>query len=257
MNGIKVLEVFNKYFPKDMAYSWDNVGLQVGTLNKEVNTILIALDLTKEVVNEAIENDVDLIITHHPLIFKPLKSINTDHFKGSIIESLIKYDIALYAAHTNFDVAQNGMDQILADMLGLQNKEHLETLNETAGLGIIGEIDEMSMIDFITFTKKVFNLEYAKFIGDINQQVKTVAISGGSGSINIQNAIHKQADIFITGDLTYHYAVDCKEEGLNALDVGHNIEKYFAQSLKDLLVNEGIDCDIIVSSINTNPYKLV
>ena len=96
MNGIEIINIFEALYPKDLAYNWDNVGLQIGTLNKDIGKILLSLDLTLEVVNEAINNGTELIIVHHPLIFSALKSINTDTYKGKVIEKLIKSDITLY-----------------------------------------------------------------------------------------------------------------------------------------------------------------
>ena len=140
MNGIEVIKIFETMYPRDLAYTWDNVGLQIGTLNKDVSNILLTLDLTIEVVEEAINNDIELIIVHHPLIFSALKSINTDTYKGKVIEKLIKSDITLYVAHTNFDVSNYGMNTMLANMLNLTNQEVLELTTLDEGLGKVGSV---------------------------------------------------------------------------------------------------------------------
>lgn len=257
MNGIDFRNIFESLYPKDLAYEWDNVGLQIGSLNKEISTILISLDLTIEVVKEAVDKNVDLIVVHHPLIFSPLKSINTDTYLGNLIQMLIKKDISVYVAHTNFDISNYGMNNILADMLGLKDIENLEIVTENEGLGKVGYVPKTDMESYIKHVKKVFNITDAIFIGDMNKTVERVAISGGSGSSNIYNAKRMKADLYISGDLSYHHALDCKSIGLNALDVGHNIEKHFVNQLKAILESKGVTSTIIISTVDTNPYKFV
>lgn len=253
MNGAKFKKIFEEHFPLDLAYSWDNVGLQVGTLNKEITNILVSLDLTKEVLDEALNMRCNLIVIHHPVIFSPIKKILTDTYLGSLIAKAIKYDIALYVAHTNFDISKIGMNQNLADLLGLRNQEVLEYTTDDLGLGRIGEIDEIPLDDFITHVKKVFQLDSVKLIGNTKKTVETVAISGGSGSSLLKNRILRDVDVFITGDISYHHALDALNAGLTVLDVGHNIEKLGLIQLQAFL-NEKINTNVYLSKINTNPY---
>lgn len=257
MKGIDVINIFESIYPKHLAYEWDNVGLQVGSLSKQVKTILLTLDVTSEVIDEAIDNEVDLIVVHHPLIFSPIKRINTDTYKGKQIEKLIKNDITLYVAHTNFDISNKGMNLILANMLNLKNQQILDYTTENEGLGRIGEIQECDMQTTIDFIKKTFNVKNARFIGNINSKVSKIAISGGSGSSNIYNAKNMEADLYVTGDLSYHHAQDVLAIGLNAIDIGHNIEKFFVSELRSILKDAGITSNILVSKIDTNPYKFV
>jgi dinuclear metal center YbgI/SA1388 family protein len=124
-NGHEVIQLFESMYPKHLAVDGDKIGLQIGALNKTVQHVLIALDVTETVVDEAIEKGCNLIIAHHPLIFHPLKSIQTDKPYGRIIEKCLKYDIAVYAAHTNVDVAKGGVNDLLAEALGLTDTEVL------------------------------------------------------------------------------------------------------------------------------------
>lgn len=257
MNGIDVIKTFELLYPRDLAYNWDNVGLQVGTLNKKINNILLSLDLTLEVVEEAISNNIELIIVHHPLIFQAMKSIDTDSYKGKLIEKLIKSDITLYVAHTNFDVSNYGMNSILANMLSLKNQEVLEFTTEDEGLGKVGVINSTPMKEYISIVKNTFKVNNARFIGDLNGIVSKVAITGGSGSSTIQVASDNSVDLLITGDISYHHAHDALAIGLNILDIGHNIEKYFVNELKNILIDKGITSNIVISKINTDPYKFV
>jgi len=257
MNGIEIVNIFEQLYPKDLAYNWDNVGLQIGTINKDINNVLLTLDLTLEVVEEAIENKNELIIVHHPLIFSPLKSIKTDTYKGKIIEKLIKSDIALYVAHTNFDVSAYGMNTMLANMLNLQNQEVLELTTEDEGLGKVGTVNSIVMKDYINTVKDTFKVNNARFIGDINKIVNKVAITGGSGSSTINSASNNGVDLLITGDISYHHAHDALAINLNVLDIGHNIEKFFVNELKNILKDKGVKANILISKINTDPYKFV
>ncbi|PLR93838.1 Nif3-like dinuclear metal center hexameric protein [Bacillus sp. T33-2] len=125
VNGHEIIHLFEQYSPKGLAMEGDKIGLQVGALNIPVKNVMIALDVLEEVVDEAIEKDVQLIIAHHPPIFRPLQKISTDSSSGRIISKLIKNDIAVYAAHTNLDVAAGGVNDLLADAIGLENQEVL------------------------------------------------------------------------------------------------------------------------------------
>ncbi|MBW8348134.1 Nif3-like dinuclear metal center hexameric protein [Bacillus sp. IITD106] len=137
INGYEFIQLFEEFAPKEYALEGDPIGLQIGTLNKPIQNVMVALDVLEEVVQEAVEKKVDLIIAHHPLIFRPLKNIHTDKASGKIIEMLIKHDITVYAAHTNLDVAPGGVNDMLADALGLKNTSVLvptyeETLKKLA-----------------------------------------------------------------------------------------------------------------------------
>ena len=144
MRGSDFKSIFENLYPTEFAYSWDNVGLQVGTFKKEINNILISLDLTEDVIEDAINKKCELILVHHPLIFSPLKTILTDNFKGKALELLIKNDISLYVAHTNFDIAKDGMNDILSNILNFEGVEVLQNiLNfKDEGLGKTGYVKE-------------------------------------------------------------------------------------------------------------------
>src|SRR5699024_4500534 len=163
----KVIDLFEEWVPKHLASDWDNVGLQIGNLGSPVNKIMVTLDVTEEVVKEAIDLDVNLIISHHPLLFKPLKQINLSQPIGRIIQLLIKHDITVYSAHTNLDIVQGGVNDLIADALNLQKTKilipeqqeklfklhayvpvnHLEEVDQALtriGVGQMGEYQECS-----------------------------------------------------------------------------------------------------------------
>jgi dinuclear metal center YbgI/SA1388 family protein len=130
VNGYEIIQVFESFSPKNLAMEGDKIGLQIGNLSRKVENVMIALDVLEEVVDEAISKNVQLIIAHHPLIFRPLNRITADDYNGRLIEKLIKHDIAVYAAHTNLDVAKGGVNDLLAEALGLSNTEVLYPTHE-------------------------------------------------------------------------------------------------------------------------------
>lgn len=131
-NGYEIIQLFEQFAPKHLAMEGDPIGLQIGTLNKPIHTVMIALDVLEEVVDEAIAKKVDLIIAHHPPLYRPLKQIVTDQAQGRIVEKCLKHDIAIYAAHTNLDIAEGGVNDWLAEALGLQEVDVLVPTYEEA-----------------------------------------------------------------------------------------------------------------------------
>jgi len=252
MNSVEVIRYFEESYPLDLAYDWDNCGLQVGTLNNKVERILVTLDITKNVVKEAIKNKVDLIISHHPLMFKPMKNIVFDSPRGWIIKNLIQNNIAVYSAHTNFDQADGGMNDILAKALGIKTPL---LLDEVDNIGRYGSVDQVDFPDFVNEVKRNFNLKTVKVIGNTKKTVKTVGISGGSGSHHMYAAKKRNCDVYITGDITYHTALDAIQVGITLIDVGHHVEVIFIESVAETLRNKYPELGIIESIVDTNPYK--
>lgn len=249
---MKLYEITNKLnelYPESLKASYDNVGLMVGSLDMDVKCVYIALDLTREVMNDAMSKKADLIITHHPLLFHPLYSINTDKDPGSIIRDLIKYDMALYSLHTNFDSVR--MNDLLGSMLNISN---MEVLSEKENCGIIGDSSVSLFTEFISLVKKVFNLKEVEYVGCPNITIKRVALCAGAGSSMINDAYNKNASIYLTGDLSYSRALEAKRLGLNILVIPHYIEHMFSIAIKEDLEKLS-KFNIYVSEIDPNPFK--
>ncbi len=259
MNGVTIKQFFETKYPKDLAYEWDNVGLQVGTLNKEITGVLLTLDVTKDVVKEALKKRANVIIAHHPLIFKPLKNILSDSYKGSIIETLLKEDIAVYVSHTNYDLGHTGMNTVLADILGLTDTEILEYETPTHGIGKIGAFEPMPMSEAIETIKHRLNMAHGRLITNRTNDkvIKKIAISGGSGASHMAMAKFKGADLYITGDVSYHQAHDMLQMGLSTLDIGHYVEKHFTKALKQELEEAGLETPIYESAIDLDPFTYI
>ncbi len=252
MNAVEIIKYMETKYPKELAYEWDNVGLQVGTLNQAAKKVLITLDVTKEVIKEAVHKKADLIISHHPLMFKPMNAIVFDTPKGWIVKNLVKNNISLYSAHTNFDQATGGMNDILA---GAMNIKDTKLLDEQDNIGRYGEIEEMNLTDFANVLKQTFGLETVKIIGNDKKKIKTVGVSGGSGSHHMYQARMKGCDVYVTGDVTYHTALDAIQLGITIIDVGHHVEKIFVEALKSDLEKEFPEVEFLASEVDTNPYK--
>lgn len=250
----KIIDELEKIAPPNTALSFDNVGLLVGDNKKEIKNILIALDLTKDVLEEAISNDADLIITHHPLIFNPLKKINNDDPIGNLVMGLIKNDIALFASHTNLDKSIDGTNILLANKLGLSNSAFID---DESLICVVGELKTTTNA-LIEKIKEVLFLDYVRFVGDDKKQIQKVAVSTGSGdSYNLFSTCKKNGvDTLITGDLTYHTMMYAKDIGLNVIDATHfGTENIIATHLKNILANKLENVTVKASTTSENVFK--
>ncbi len=266
-NGYEVIQLFEQFSPKHLAMEWDKIGLQIGTLNKPIKRIMVTLDVLESVVDEAIVQQIDLIIAHHPPIFRPMKHV-TDDTAGRIVTKCIKNDIAVYAAHTNLDVATGGMNDWLAELLELQNTCVLvptyeeKLTGEVLGAGRIGELaSEMNLDEFAEVVKFAFDVPMVRIVGSPETIVKKVAIVGGNGNDFIYDAKKAGADVYITGDMSFHIAHDCIGIGLSVIDPGHHVEKVMKKGVSDLLTKEFTEkkwtTDVCISIVNTEPFRFV
>ena len=220
-----VMNVIEKEYPLNYALSWDNVGLLVGRDDKEVKKIYIALDATDEVIDEAVKNGADMLITHHPMIFSPIKKIHNLDFVGGRILKLIQNDISYYAMHTNFDV--KGMAQLNQECLGLTDCEVLEETAPGEGIGRVGALEgTMDLKQFAGKVKNDFEIPDVRMYGDPAAIIHRVAVSSGSGKSMIRGAIEKGADVIVTGDVDYHSAIDAVAQGIAVIDAGHYGTEY-------------------------------
>ena len=252
-----IIKEMERLAPTYLKEDFDNVGLMVGDRNKSVKKVLLALDCTLKVIEEAKEKDVDLIITHHPLIFRKPSSITTDTLQGKKIIELIKNDISLYSSHTNLDSVENGLNHTIVSLLGFEDSKLLEKnkRENTAGLGRIVLLHEESELDdFIALIKKKLNINNLRVVKG-NNKVSKIAIINGSGQDFIAKALSLGVDTIITGDTTYHFASDYKEMGINILDVGHfaSEQMVFFEVMKPIK-NKFIDIQFIESDVEEDPF---
>lgn len=263
MKKIKdIIRIMEEFAPKTLKEDFDNVGLMVGDKNKEVKKILLALDCTLDVIQEAKEKNVELIITHHPLIFRKPSSITTDTLIGKKIIELIKNDISLYSSHTNLDSAENGLNETIVNLLGYSTNELIEVnkmaRNDNEGLGRIVRLEDfIKLEDLIEDIKEKLNVKSLKLVKGC-EKVKNIAIINGSGSDFFEKAYKKGADCIITGDTTYHYASDYKELGVSIIDTGHFSSEWivFLQVINKL-TDKLQDIEILISTKSEDPYTFV
>ena len=256
----KVIELLEKQSPKRYACDWDNVGLLVGREDKEIQKIYIALDATDEAIEEAIANGADMLLTHHPMIFKGMKRVTQEDFIGRRIIRLIQNDMVYYAMHTNFDVM--GMADLAADYLGISDTRVLEitSVSETGeeGIGRYGSLKkEMTVRECCEEVKQAFSLENVKVFGDLERKVKTAAISPGSGKSVISNALQAGVDVLITGDIDHHEGIDAVAQNMTVIDAGHyGVEHIFIPYMEQYLKREAKELEIAVQPL-TFPFQII
>lgn len=256
MKGSKLIEAFEQVAPLYMAEAWDNCGMLLGSREKEIKSIYIALDATDEVIAETRDRNVDLLLTHHPLIFKPVKSITDEEFIGRRIRNLIQSDIIYYAMHTNFDVAV--MADLAAEYLELSDTEILEKTDEEHGIGKIGNLPrEMSLEELCHFVKDTFDIDSVKVFGNSEARIKRVVIMPGSGKSYIKNTIKSQAEVMITGDIDHHEGIDAVACGLTIIDAGHyGIEHIFIKYMKEYINKNFSEIKVFTEKVNV-PFKIM
>lgn len=249
--------------PKNLAESWDNVGLLVGEENVQVTGVLFTLDVTDAVLDEAIAVGANLIIAHHPPLFRGIQTIVDSNLQQRLYIKAIRHGISLYAAHTNLDVVENGMNDWLAKALNLESIDilHIDgTLPDGKGYGI-GRIGNLStpilLNDFIDTVTNAYQTSGIRYGGDDNRLIKRVAILGGAGQSYYKDAVDKGADVFVTGDVTYHVAQEMLDAGLALVDAGHYIEVIAVEQLKNYYQEYAAENNIplYTTTVNTNPFK--
>jgi len=208
----EIIQSLEQWAPLDFQESYDNSGLISGDPSQNCTGVLCSLDCTEAVVDEAIAKGCNLIVSHHPVIFKGIKQLNINNFIGSTLIKAISNNISLYAFHTNLDNVIDGVNKSLADQLQLTNRSILAPIagkldqhGQPIGAGIVGELPlETEAGSFLQWVKEKFHLSVLKHTPIVNNQLKTIALCGGSGSFLIDKAKQQKVDCFITSDLKYH-----------------------------------------------------
>ena len=215
-----ILKFMDTIAPPYMKMDWDNCGLLCGRKDKEVKKILVALDPFRNVIQEAIDLGADLIVTHHPLIFRnPLMAVNEDTETGRCILELMEHGIAAINAHTNLDLAPGGVNDVLAQTLGLQDIQIINPI-ENYGLLRCGTVAEQPLAAFLSVVKENLHCEGLRYV-DAGNPVRKVAVGGGSCADELQEALDAGCDTFVTADVKYNQFRTAYELGLNLIDAGH------------------------------------
>ena len=255
----KILEKLQDLAPDNLAEDWDNIGLQVGSIHNKVSKILLALDATQSVIEEAINIGAHMIITHHPMIFTPIKKVTKDEPIGNNIYKLIQNNISLYVMHTNLDATFGGTNDVLGNIIGLYNVEGLSPNERGMGIGRIGDIKTTTITQLTHKLKQGLNISYARIVGSPEKEVNKVAICTGSGMSFLEYAVGR-ADVFITGDVKFHEAQNAWENHIGVIDVGHyGSENIVMPKLKEYMREFMIEnnVEIVVSQINGDPFNII
>jgi dinuclear metal center YbgI/SA1388 family protein len=262
----EIISCLNEHAPFALAEPWDNVGLLVGDRFRTVTSVLIGLDPTSTLAEEAINRGADTIITHHPLIFKPLPTIDTATPTGRFIEMVIARQISVIACHTNLDSAATGVSDALGRAIGIERLQPLVpnagSSNPEHGMGRIGILEKPCVSkDFLRILGKALDLKALSVIGQIPEIISSVAICGGSGSDLAPIARDRGADLFITAEIKHNVARWAEEHGFCMIEGTHYAtERYAINLLYELLEKEQLSrgWGITVSSTTTefNPFVL-
>ncbi|WP_018658821.1 Nif3-like dinuclear metal center hexameric protein [Allofustis seminis] len=254
-----IITKIDEFAPQSLAEEWDPVGLSFGDLHQKVQKILVALDLDPITLQEAIDHDVDLVVTHHPLIFKPIQTLNALDSKRRLYIKLIERQIAVFSAHTNLDKAPAGMNEWLAQAIQLENCKVLcpDIQKPEIGYGRYGKLPQsMTIIELIQYLKEKLPIEKVRY-NEIQsgKRYSTIAILGGSGADFTSDVLKTCADLYITGDISYHQAQDMLRDGLSFIDVGHYVESIFIQKMSQLLATWSDELDWNIEVIPTQKQK--
>ena len=254
-----MLDALEQYAPLPLQDSFDNAGLQIGlTAEQEVTGALLCLDVTEAVIDEAERMGCNLIIAHHPLLFHGLKSITGKSYVERCVVKAIQKGIGIYAAHTNLDNAEGGVNYRIAEKIGLVNVAFLETKSAAipAGAGLIGELPvEEDERGFLVRLKDLFGIQCLRCNRLSGRKIRRVALCGGAGGFLLSQAIAQGADAFLTGEMRYHDYFGHDDELLIA-EMGHyESEQYTVDIFAEILEKHLPELRIVKTSYNTNPIN--
>jgi len=260
-----VLQVLEHLAPARLAEDWDNVGLQVGRRDWPVTRVLVALDVTPEVLAEAQAVAAQMLVTHHPLIFRPLKTLDLDGSAGGMLETLVVQRLAVAAAHTNLDSVAGGVNDILAERVGLTAPRVLAPNEspEGGGFGRLGALARPTTLARLAQrVKERMGLAAVRRVGPADLPVRCVAVCSGSGGGLLEAFWRSAADVLITGDLRYHDAREAELRGRGLIDIGHfeseaPVRDVLARRLADGLAAAGRAVEVVVSRVETGPFAVV
>lgn len=248
-----IVKIMDSIAPRHLAEDWDNAGFLIGRGNKPVKKIMVALDASPEVIKQAAEQKADMLITHHPPIFKPLKNISDSGWLNALLLTCIENGIAVYSAHTSLDSVLGGVNDVLAEKLGLQQVTTLVKSEDGCGaLGRVGYLPrKMEFAEFAGMVKKALGLLFVTGIS-AGKTVHKVALCGGAGSDFIAEALEHGADTYVTGDVKYHEAQNAAFSGLNLIDATHQgtelpVVTVLADKIALRLASAGFDAQVLTA----------
>ena len=270
----EIINTLEAFAPLELQEDFDNAGVQVAVnscpdaLDAQLTGVLVCLDITEQVIDEAIAKNCNMVVSHHPLIFQPLKRVCGQTYQQRCVAKAILAGITLYSAHTNLDNARGGVNHIIASMLGLNNLQWLEPRGSEGGSGVIGELPvPMTAMQLLLSLKTLFKVdalfnncrgnsafaEQKSVCGTIavEKEIRKVALCGGAGAFLMGKAREMGADAFITGEIHYH---DYFGQDMLLVEMGHyQSEQYTQELLMKIILKSCAGARVIKTSLNTNP----
>ena len=254
----EITDAIERFAPLALQEGYDNAGLVVGDPEREVGRALLAVDVTEEVLAEAEREGCDLVVTHHPIVFHPLKRLNEADYVQRCVARAVRRDIALYACHTNLDSAPGGMSWRLAEMLGVGNLRVLQPseTGDGAGFGVVGELPEaVDTVEFMRIIQRRLEVSVVRYSDIATSGVRRVAVCTGAGASLIGEARRAGADIYITADMKYNDFM-APDKALTVADIGHFESEYCAiQLIFDILSKNLCTFAVRKSERSRNPVN--
>ncbi len=252
MTAKELYEKMSLYIPRELSEEWDNDGLMCcADGSHEIKKVLLTLDVTEEICDYAIESGFDLIVSHHPLIFKPIAALNEQNHVARKLIKLLGSEIAVFSFHTRADKVSGGVNDRLCELLGVENAKPFGEGN----LGRIGDVDEMTLEDFIYKAKTILDADIVKYSDGYNS-VKRVALVGGDGKDFVADAIAAGADTYLSGRISYNIMEEAAELGINLVEAGHYFtEQPLMEFFKDILTK--LDPSIYIETASSNMIKYI
>ena len=258
-----IIRIIERFAPQQLAEDWDNSGLQIGSRSWPVKKIWVALDPLPEVIQAACKQKVNLLVTHHPLIFKPLKTIDFNHPLGRSIQMAANSRLAVFSAHTNLDKTHSGLNDMLAERIGLRDVTALHRQDSDPSFGRLGYLArQRSLKSLANDVKKALAIEHVRVAGDLKLRVDSVLVCSGSGSGLLEDFLLSDAQVYISGDLRYHDALEVGQARRGMIDIGHFASEHImvdalAGRLSAELDALGAAVDVIAYGHEKDPFQLV
>ena len=253
----EVLSALERFAPLPLQEGWDNAGLQVGLTEAEVSGALLCLDVNEAVVSEAVRKGCNLIVSHHPLLFRGLKTISDADYVQRTVMKAIKNDIVVVSMHTNMDNARGGVNYKIAEKMGLTDVRFFagKTVEGIeAGSGVVGELPEaVAADDFVLMLKERFGVECVMCNELLRRKIRRVAICGGAGDFLLDDAVAAGADVFVTGEMHYHVYFG-REQQIQICVIGHyQSEQYTSEIFRDVIEQACPGVPLHIAETCTNP----
>lgn len=251
-----IIELLEQEFPMKYAESWDNTGFQVGNREKEVTHIYVAVDVTDEIIDDAVRLGADMIITHHPMLFSPISSVTSDSLHGKRLLRMIENGICYMSTHTNYDSCR--MADLAAARLEMTECIPLEEILDGVGIGKVGKLpNAMTVRECALLVKERFHVPSVRFFGDGESMVTVAAVCPGAGKSLVKECHAKGAEVYITGDIDHHTGIDQADASLPIIDAGHyGVEHIYIEDVCQLLVEKCPDVKISKAEIK-HPFEVV